>query len=138
MLQCNSKTKKCAISGSSSSYTEFVRGPTQRIKLKIIFTYLPSYLHFFQNNFRGRVHSLCMDFKTFHFLLVCIIMSVIVESYMSLPTTHTARGQSFFQLDWSNGWKEKKNKNGYPILPPLVILFANVLNKINHFDRLFS
>ena len=83
MLQCNSKTKKCAISGSSSSYTELVKGPTQRIKLKIIFTYLPSYLHFFQNNFRGRVHSLCMDFKTFLFLLVCIIMSVIVESYMS-------------------------------------------------------
>ena len=26
---------------------------------------------------------------------------------MYVPTTPTARGQSFFQLDWSNGWKKK-------------------------------
>ena len=38
------KMKKCAISGSSSSYTEFVKGPTQHMKLKIIFTYLPTLL----------------------------------------------------------------------------------------------
>ena len=46
-----------------------------------------------------------------------------------MSTTPTARGQSFSQLDWSNGWKKIK---WLPLM--LVILFANALNKINHVD----
>ena len=85
VLQYNSKKEKMCNFRKFKFIYWIRQRPNSTYKIENYF-YLPTLLltFFFQNNFRGRVHSLCMDFKTFLFLLVCIIMSVIVESYMYL------------------------------------------------------
>ena len=85
VLQYNSKNEKMCNFRKFKFIYWIRQRPNSTFEIENYFyllTYPLTYI-FFQNNFRGRVHSLCMDFKTFLFLLVCIIMSVIVESYMS-------------------------------------------------------